>query len=164
MTTMNALSTPRARCAEHGFILDDSGRCSRCARQEDGKNARGLLQRVAMVGGAVVLLLVAYRVTSVVYDSVASRRVAATASASAQLVVYTTTSCGACRFAKGWMDQNGVAYEERSVDTDEGARKELTSLGKGMVVPTFVVGDEVLTGFDVQGIRLTEALKAHGLR
>lgn len=65
--------------------------------------------------------------------------------------------------AKSGMGQHGVAYEERRVDTDERAHQELAGLGKGVVVPTFVVDEQVLVGFDVRGVRLSEALKAHGI-
>lgn len=163
---MNASIFPRTRCAEHGLILDDSGRCTRCAREQSGRNSRSVLFRAGVIGIFVVLALVGYRVVSMIYAVFPSRSVTATATATtgARLIVYTTTSCPACRIAKGWMDKNDVAYEERRVDVDDGARKELTSLGKGMIVPTFVVDDEVLTGFDVQGVRLSAALRSHGLR
>jgi len=62
------------------------------------------------------------------------------------------------------MSEHSVAYEERRVDEDDGARRELQALGKGVIVPTFVVdSDQVLTGFDVRGVRLSEALAKHGI-
>ncbi|CAN5775402.1 hypothetical protein BH11MYX4_BH11MYX4_58140 [soil metagenome] len=166
MTSMNAPFPSRARCTEHGLILDDLGHCTRCSRQKESHDARGALRRMVGIAVVILLALVMFRVVSMVLEALPSRRVAATATArgGARLVVYTTTSCPACRLAKGWMDQNGVVYEERRVDVDDGARGELTALGKGTVVPTFVVDDEVLSGFDVRGVRLSKALQEHGLR
>ena len=161
---MNAMFSERARCAEHGLILDDAGNCTRCARAEESSNTRSVMGRAVVLAFVVVLALVGYRVVRMLFDGAPSQAAVTTANPSARLVVYTTGSCPACRLAKGWMDQNSVVYEERRVDDDDGARKELTALGKGTAVPTFVVGDEVLVGFDVQGVRLTKSLKEHGLR
>jgi glutaredoxin len=119
---------------------------------------------------AIVAALALYRIGTATYEALASRATnrstiaAAPATNASRLVVYTTASCGVCRLAKAWMGERGVAYEERRVDQDEGARRELAGLGKGVVVPTFVVdNDQVLTGFDVQGVRLSQALEAHGI-
>lgn len=174
MTTSSGLLSSRPRCSDHGLIVDDSGKCSRCIRKIEGAGARSLVGRAVVIALVVIAALLVYRVGGIVYEIVQAR--AGTASGGplraspvpaaqngSRLVVYTTSSCGACRLAKSWMDERGVAYEERRVDSDDGARKELTSLGKGTVVPTFVVDEQVLTGFDVQGVRLTQALEAHGL-
>jgi hypothetical protein len=42
----------------------------------------------------------------------------------------------------------GIQYEERRPDVDEVARGEMQQLGSH-VVPTTVVGERVLTGFDI---------------
>lgn len=173
MTSVNGLPV-RARCSSHGLILDDEGRCSRCLRESSAQGTRSPLARLAMIALVVVGGFAIYRVGSASYDALASARARsatlAQASSGAQarsgsrLVVYTSAGCGACRIAKKWMNENSVTYEERPIDGDAGARQELASLGKGMVVPTFVVdGDEVLTGFDVRGVRLTRALEKHGI-
>jgi len=145
-------------------ILDDAGQCTRCQHAKETRSARSLAGRAVAIVVVVLFALVAYRVASTLRDTGPSRRVATAAQPGSRLVVYTTTSCPACRLAKAWMEQNGVAYEERCVDVDQGAQRELLALGKGTVVPTFVVDDDVLVGFDVRGVRLTQALKAHGLR
>jgi glutaredoxin len=174
MTSVNGLPL-RARCSSHGLILDDEGRCSRCVRESATQGARSPLARLVMIALVVVVGFALYRIGSASYDALTSARTArssahaqvsagAQVSSGSRLVVYTSAGCGACRIAKKWMNENSVTYEERSIDNDAGARKELASLGKGVVVPTFVVdGDEVLTGFDVRGVRLTRALQKHGI-
>jgi glutaredoxin len=173
MTMANGLlPTSRPRCPAHGLLLDDAARCSRCLRESDDRGAHK--SALAWLVGITLLVVGAfalYRLGTAGYEAIASAReprvgstttTSATPEGNARLVVYTTGSCGACRFAKKWMDEHAVEYEERRVDTDASAHKELVSLGKGMTVPTFVVGgDEVLVGFDVQGARLTKALEKH---
>lgn len=171
MMTIDGLSASRARCATHGLLLDDAGTCARCAREADAHDGRRTLTRLVVLAFAIVAALALYRVGTATYEALASGRVAnkstvaaAPATNASRLVVYTTASCGVCRLAKTWMSEHAVAYEERRVDEDEGARRELAGLGKGVVVPTFVVdNDQVLTGFDVRGVRLSQALEAHGI-
>lgn len=170
MTSSSGLYTSRARCAEHGLILDDAGRCTRCMREAESRNTRSALGRAVTVVLVCIGALLAYRVGSIGYEMFQARaRTPAVAPVppatnGSRLVVYTTGSCGACRLAKSWMEQHSVLYEERRVDTDERAHQELAGLGKGVVVPTFVVDEQVLVGFDVRGVRLTEALRSHGIQ
>ncbi len=136
-----------------------------------GVGALILVGFLVVLAFAIVAALALYRVGTATYEALASGSsasrspvAAAPAQNASRLVVYTTGSCGACRLAKTWMKEHSVEYEERRVDEDEGARRELAGLGKGVVVPTFVVdNDQVLTGFDVRGVRLTQALEAHGM-
>jgi glutaredoxin 3 len=165
----------RARCGAHGLILDDAGHCTRCVREGEKQGARSTFRRLVTAALGCVLLLVLYRVTSIGIEIMGAARAARTtaqndtqngaAPSGARLVVYTTGYCPACRMAKAWMNDHAVSYEERRVDSDESARRELLGLHKGSVVPTFLVdNDEVLVGFDTQGARLTQSLQKHGLR
>lgn len=169
---MMTMTGSRARCATHGLLLDDTSMCARCSREAGVQDGKRSLARLVVAAFALVAALALYRVGTAAYEAFASgARTASAASTSAaaaqngsRLVVYTTGSCPACRVAKKWMSDNSVAYEERRIDEDPTARRELTDLGKGVVVPTFVVdNDQVLTGFDVRGIRLSEALASHGI-
>lgn len=54
-------------------------------------------------------------------------------------VIYTTPSCQACKQAAAWLKKQGVEVEERSY---EEAPFQVWNL------PTIVIGDEVLTGFN----------------
>lgn len=52
-----------------------------------------------------------------------------------------------CSVAKKFLSQNNIPFEEKNVSTDKDAllelqRRNITS------VPTFLVGDEIVVGFD----------------
>lgn len=171
MMTIGGLPSSRARCATHGLLLDDASSCARCLREAETHDGRRTLARLLIVAFVIVATLALYRIGTATYEAFTSGSSASRSTVTAtptqngsRLVVYTTGSCRACRLAKTWMSEHSVAYEERRVDEDEGARRELQGLGKGVVVPTFVVdNDQVLTGFDVRGVRLSEALAKHGI-
>jgi len=48
---------------------------------------------------------------------------------------------------KEYLSEKGVAYEEKNIQNDASARKELMKRGI-MAVPVVQVGDEVVVGFD----------------
>lgn len=63
------------------------------------------------------------------------------------VIVYTSNTCPYCTTAKGYLDDKGVEYVERNVQTDPEARKELMDMGH-MGVPVIVIGEEEIVGFD----------------
>ena len=65
----------------------------------------------------------------------------------ANVIVYTTNTWPHCVTAKQYLSEKGVQYEEKNVQTDMAARKELMAMGH-MGVPVIVVGDEQIVGFD----------------
>lgn len=66
---------------------------------------------------------------------------------SANVIVFSSNTCGYCTMAKDYLSENGVSYVEKNVSTDLEARKELMSKGF-MGVPVIYVGDEVIQGFN----------------
>ncbi len=79
-----------------------------------------------------------------------ARPFAATAAAPARasVTVYTTPWCGWCRKTVEWLDERGIAYENRDVEASEAYRKELVSHSGGTSVPVVVIDGEVVRGFD----------------
>jgi len=71
-------------------------------------------------------------------------------------VIYTTPTCGYCKMAKEFFDENNVSYEEYDVAADEAKRNEMIEKSGQMGVPVITVGEEVIVGFD-KG-RLSELL------
>lgn len=64
-----------------------------------------------------------------------------------KVIVYSSDSCGYCRMAKEWLKENGVPFEEKNVNTDPQARREMEEM-KAAGVPIIAVGNEVIIGFD----------------
>jgi glutaredoxin len=60
--------------------------------------------------------------------------------------------------AKDFMGSKGVAYEEKDVSTDLGAREEMTQKSHQMGVPVFDIGGKIFVGFN-----RTEIVKALGI-
>lgn len=65
----------------------------------------------------------------------------------ANVIVYTSNTCPYCTLAKNYLDEKGVSYTEKNVQTDKEARKELMNMGH-MGVPVLVVDGEEIVGFD----------------
>ena len=63
-------------------------------------------------------------------------------------IVYTTPTCVYCHALLDWMDGQGIEYEERDSTKLEVYQEVLERFGKELdVVPTTVIGDEVIVGF-----------------
>ncbi|MCT4566175.1 MAG: thioredoxin family protein [Maledivibacter sp.] len=72
-----------------------------------------------------------------------------------KVVIFTSNTCPHCHTAKEYLSQNNIEFEEKNVQTDPQARKELVKK-KIMGVPAIFVDDEVIIGFDKN--RLDELL------
>lgn len=73
----------------------------------------------------------------------------------ANVKIYTSNTCPHCVAAKDYLSGKGVNYEEKNVQTDANARKELMQMGY-MGVPVIIVDGEEIVGFDKN--RLEELL------
>jgi glutaredoxin len=76
-----------------------------------------------------------------------------TALAAAPVVVYGASWCGACRSAKQWLTQRGIAVVDRDIERDPGARAEMQAKARAQGVPTsgipvIDVRGRMTTGFD----------------
>lgn len=69
------------------------------------------------------------------------------------VVVYTSSTCPYCTLAKDYLEEKGVEYTEKNVQSDPAARKELMAMGH-MGVPVVVIGEEQIVGFDKNKIDL----------
>ena len=155
------------RCHVDGLQLDEYGDCHRCqaerAHKAETASRRAFITLMALVASLAVLvgLFFAWRH----YESTAQQRTAAaiTKANGNKVVVYTTQSCPACTMARNHLDAKGIPYVERRLDADYTAMPELESLEVRVLVPTFVVGDEVMQGFDPSGMTLARAMAKHNV-
>lgn len=62
---------------------------------------------------------------------------------------------------KEFLSREGHPFESKNIEDDDKAYDELVALG-AMAVPTIVIGDQVLTGFDQAKLRAALAAAAGG--
>lgn len=62
-----------------------------------------------------------------------------------RIIVYTTSWCGDCAVLKNYLDDRGVAYEERDIEIDPEAHR---------IMMTYTNGKRVIPTVDVNGIIL----------
>lgn len=65
----------------------------------------------------------------------------------ADVVVFSSNTCPYCVSAKEYLDEKGVSYTEKNIQTDKVARKELMDMGH-MGVPLILIDGEEVVGFD----------------
>lgn len=70
-----------------------------------------------------------------------------------QVTVFSTTTCPYCKMLKDYLNEKGVSYVEKLVDTDEAAQKEMAEISNGFMGVPFVVAEkdgnrETIVGFD----------------
>lgn len=63
------------------------------------------------------------------------------------VTVLTSSTCGYCKMAKEFLNQNKIHFIEKDVNLDPQARYEMTSRNI-TGVPTFIIGNDVVVGFN----------------
>jgi glutaredoxin len=66
---------------------------------------------------------------------------------SAGVVVYSTSWCGWCRKTMAWLDENGVAYENRDIERNPAWRDELLEKTGATSIPVVEIDGELIRGF-----------------
>lgn len=66
-------------------------------------------------------------------------------------VLIATSTCPACANARAWLDTRGIRYRELTVDQSTEARTIAETL-EVSIVPTFLIGDVRINGFDAQAL------------
>ncbi len=65
-----------------------------------------------------------------------------------KIILYTTPTWPYCDTVKEFLSQKGVQYQEFDVADNEEARREMLKKSGRMAVPTLVIDEEVVVGFD----------------
>jgi glutaredoxin len=71
-----------------------------------------------------------------------------------QITIFSTSTCPYCGQLKEYLDQNKIPYTEKTIDTDEASRKEMSSISGGFMGVPYTVIDfddgrrETVVGFD----------------
>lgn len=80
-----------------------------------------------------------------------------------QIDMYATPSCGVCRQAREYMQDNGIAFTEHNIEEDKDADRRVRELDPERTTPTFEIDDLVFVGFsphDFEATR-TQAARKH---
>ncbi len=65
----------------------------------------------------------------------------------ADVTIYTSNTCPYCTMAKDYLDEKGIQYNEKNINEDSNAKKELIDRGH-MGVPVIIIDDEEIVGFN----------------
>lgn len=65
----------------------------------------------------------------------------------ANVIMYTTPTCGFCRLAKAFFEEHGVAYSTKDVAADAAARNEMLEKSGQLGVPVIDVDGNIIVGF-----------------
>lgn len=68
------------------------------------------------------------------------------------VTVYSTPTCPWCTRAKSYLEEIGVAYEEKDVSEDVAAAREMVKISGQMGVPVLSIDGNVVVGFDKKKI------------
>jgi glutaredoxin-like YruB-family protein len=79
---------------------------------------------------------------------------------SAPVTVYMTSTCPWCDRVKDYLNNNGVAFEEKDVGRDYGAAMEMIKRSGQQGVPVVTTEKDVVVGFDQQ--RLAKIVDQYG--
>lgn len=69
------------------------------------------------------------------------------------IIVYTQNECPPCKIVKMFLNEYGFAFEEKNISLDKNSRQELTNKYGSYSTPTIVIGDEIITGFDLEKLK-----------
>ncbi|MGB5196231.1 MAG: glutaredoxin family protein [Candidatus Deferrimicrobium sp.] len=80
-----------------------------------------------------------------------------------RIVIYTTPWCGDCKFAKRFLEERGIAFEEIDIEQHPEAAGIVMRLNDGMrKVPTLDVEGTIVSGDKFDAARFEEDLRAAG--
>lgn len=65
------------------------------------------------------------------------------------IVIYTQPDCPPCEITKKYFQEKGIAYTEKDVKQSQIAKNELIKKYKSYSTPTVIIGEKVITGFNI---------------
>jgi len=77
-------------------------------------------------------------------------------------ILYTAPNCEACDEIKAYLTSRDISITEKDASENVEIQKELTELTGSLKVPTVVIGDKTITGYN--RAELSSALKAAGYK
>ena len=64
------------------------------------------------------------------------------------VIVYSTSWCQPCKFAKRLLDSKGLEYSEIDIEEKGWSREDLFEITGGRTVPQIVIDEKLIGGYD----------------
>jgi len=64
-----------------------------------------------------------------------------------KVIIYSTTTCPYCVYAKDYFKSKGVAFEDKNVSNDRAAGQEMIAKSGQMGVPVIDIDGQIIVGF-----------------
>jgi glutaredoxin 3 len=71
-----------------------------------------------------------------------------------EIIIYTTTTCPYCTIIKRYLDNNNITYTEKNITNPQNLQ-ELTTTTKQKTLPTTIINNTIITGYNLQKIKET---------
>ncbi|MCM3572966.1 MULTISPECIES: glutaredoxin family protein [Mesobacillus] len=75
------------------------------------------------------------------------------------IIVYTQNDCPPCQIIKMFLTEFGFSYTEKNINLDDQSKQELTENYNSYSTPTIVIGEEIITGFDLEKLKRVLEIK-----
>jgi glutaredoxin-like YruB-family protein len=76
-----------------------------------------------------------------------------------EIIVFSQPDCPPCEITKLFLKEHGISFVEKNIQVDQKARNELVKKYQSYSTPTIVIGDQVITGFDLDRLKLLLNIK-----
>ena len=76
-----------------------------------------------------------------------------------QVKIFSTPTCPWCKRTKQFLDANGIKYHELNVAEDKVARDEMVNKTHQLGVPTIMIDNEFVIGFNEKALKEKLGLK-----
>lgn len=70
-----------------------------------------------------------------------------------EVTLYSVPECGACTKVRNFLQARNIPFEDKNVKDNAELQKELNEKADGLKVPTVVINQAVITGFDESAIK-----------
>ena len=70
-----------------------------------------------------------------------------------KVTIYSTPTCPFCKYAKQFLDDHDIPYDDIDVSTDHEKAQEMIHRSGQMGVPVIDVGGEIVVGFDEKKLK-----------
>ncbi|MFT8320902.1 MAG: glutaredoxin domain-containing protein [Bacillus sp. (in: firmicutes)] len=70
-----------------------------------------------------------------------------------KIIIYTQPDCPPCEYAKFFLQDKGFQLELKDIQKNAKAKNELIKKYQSYSTPTFVIDDQVITGFDLEKLQ-----------